>query len=255
MKLSRWRPAGWRPRNSPRSIAGKSRMVRAQPLLQLHEEIRTCRRCLDAGYSIAPGAVFSGSDRARVMVIGQAPGVTEAEVKRPFNAGSGRRLFQWLGAAGWDETEFRSRHYMSAVTKCYPGKSPSGKGDRVPSKEEQAFCRPFLDREWALVDPRLVIVVGKLAIGLFYPPGATLEQLIGAASYFPPGSLTGPGQFNTGAAVRLEQVDAMLSKEGRWLVPLPHPSGASLWPNKPANRALIERTIRLLAELRVALDL
>jgi uracil-DNA glycosylase len=230
-------------------------MSRTQLLLQLHEEIRSCRRCLDAGYDIAPGAVFSGSEQARVMVIGQAPGVTEAMVKRPFNAGSGRRLFQWLGAAGWDEEQFRSRHYMSAVTKCYPGKSTTGKGDRVPSREEQALCRPFLEREWALVNPRLVIVVGKLAIGLFYPAGASLNRLIGAASYFPPGSLIVPGDFAGGAAVRLERFDASLPREGRWLVPLPHPSGASLWPNKPENRALIERTIRLLAELRVAYDL
>jgi uracil-DNA glycosylase len=144
---------------------------------------------------------------------------------------------------------------MSAVTKCYPGKSTTGKGDRVPSREEQALCRPFLEREWALVNPRLVIVVGKLAIGLFYPAGASLNRLIGAVSYFPPGSLIGPGDFAGGAAVRLERFDASLPREGRWLVPLPHPSGASLWPNKPENRALIERTIRLLAELRVAYDL
>lgn len=228
---------------------------RAQLLLQLHAEIRTCRRCLDAGYDIAPGAVFSGNDQARVMLIGQAPGVTEATVKRPFNAGSGRRLFQWLAAAGWEEEEFRRRHYMTAVTKCYPGKSPNGKGDRVPSREEQTLCRPFLEREWALIDPQLVLVVGKLAIGLFFPAGATLQQLVGSVSYFPPGSLTGPGRLDLSAAVRYEQFDAPPPMEGRWLVPLPHPSGASLWHNRPENQALIERTIRLLAELRITYDL
>ena len=76
-------------------------------LQQLHEEMRACRRCLEAGHDIVPGAVFQGRLGARVMLIGQAPGVTEVEAKRPFNAGSGRRLFQWLGAAGWEEDTFR----------------------------------------------------------------------------------------------------------------------------------------------------
>ena len=111
-------------------------------LTELHKEMRACRRCLEAGHEIVPGAVFRGSAGAEVLLIGQAPGVTEVEAKRPFNATSGTRLFQWLGEAGWDEDAFRARHYMTAVTKCYPGKdTKSGKGDRVPSKEEQALCR------------------------------------------------------------------------------------------------------------------
>ena len=133
-------------------------------LPQLHAEMLTCRRCAQAGYDITPPAIFRGQAQAQVMLIGQAPGVTEVEARRPFNAGSGRRLFQWLSEAGWDEDEFRARHYMTAVTKCYPGKASNGKGDRVPSKAEQQWCRPFLEREIALINPRLMILVGGLAI-------------------------------------------------------------------------------------------
>ncbi|MCA9939335.1 MAG: uracil-DNA glycosylase family protein [Anaerolineales bacterium] len=219
-------------------------------LQQLHEEMRACRRCLEAGHDIVPGAVFQGRLGARVMLIGQAPGVTEVEAKRPFNAGSGRRLFQWLGAAGWEEDTFRQTQYMTAVTKCYPGKSGNGKGDRVPSRDEQAFCRPFLEREMALINPRLIIPVGGLAIKLFFPARLSLAQIIGRAAYFPPQSVINPVNFDLRQAEMLDAFDAAKPRAGRWLVPLPHPSGASLWPNRPANQALIDRAIGILAQIR-----
>lgn len=242
-------------------------------LTALHAEMRACRLCLQAGYEITPPAVFSGRSSARVMLIGQAPGVTEVEAQRPFNAGSGARLFQWLGEAGWDEDEFRARCYMTAVTKCYPGKdSKSGKGDRVPTRAEQALCRPFLEREIALVNPQLIIPVGGLAIKLFYPNSARLNQIIGRAAYFPPETLAHPVNFNLQDAQKLTFNNQQLTvngqqhapspqpptpspRHGRYLVPLPHPSGASLWPNKPANRALIDQAIAILRHLRQTLDL
>jgi uracil-DNA glycosylase len=225
-------------------------------LPQLHAEMRACRRCAEAGYDITPPAIFRGDVQAKAMLIGQAPGVTEAEAKRPFNAGSGRRLFQWLGEAGWDEAEFRARHYMTAVTKCYPGKAANGKGDRVPSLTEQQLCRPFLEREIALINPRLMILVGGLAIKLLFPASAKLTDVIGTAVYFSPQSLAHqPINFNFKEAkwLKSSNLQSLVSsppRDGRWVVPLPHPSGASLWPNKPANQNLIHQALRLLAALR-----
>ena len=236
-------------------------------LKQLHTEMRACRLCLEAGHEIVPGAVFRGSVGAEVLLIGQAPGVTEVEAKRPFNATSGTRLFQWLGEAGWDEAEFRARHYMTAVTKCYPGKDPkSGKGDRVPSKEEQALCRPFLEREIGLVRPKLMILVGGLAIKLLYPAKMKLNEVVGTAVYFPPATLANPVNFNFDDALpvsvssnQLSVISKNLSTDllnsGRLVVPLPHPSGASLWPNKPANKALIAKAIQILHTVRSAWNL
>jgi uracil-DNA glycosylase len=186
----------------------------------LQAEMRACRRCLEAGFDVAVGAVFSGPAPARLMLVGQAPGVTEAQVKRPFNASAGLRLFRWLADAGLDESEFRSSYYMSAVTKCYPGKHPSGKGDRRPGRAEQALCRPFLERELALVRPRVVLAVGGLAI----------ETLLGRP------------------VVLDEAVGQVFSMDGRTILPLPHPSGASLWPNRPENRARIAQAMTILRE-------
>lgn len=181
--------------------------------------MRVCRLCIEAGYQITPPAVAQGDVGARIMTIGQAPGVTEVEAKRPFNAGSGTRLFQWLGAAGIDETWFRSTQYMTAVTKCFPGKAKSGGGDRVPSRREQVLCRPFLDAEIDLVDPQLLIPIGRLAIELFFPKKSPLEEIIGT----------------------------QVQREGRWIVPLPHPSGASRWHQIPENRARIDKALALIA--------
>lgn len=149
------------------------------------------------------------------MTIGQAPGVTEVEAGRPFNAGSGSRLFEWLADAGLEEGRFRRTQYMTSVTKCFPGKAANGSGDRVPSRDEQKLCRPFLDREIELVDPSLIIPIGRLAINLFFPSTQPLQQIIGIE----------------------------LERDGRWIVPLPHPSGASRWHQTEDHRALIQKAI------------
>lgn len=200
-----------------------NRAERQAALLHLHRRMDRCRLCLEAGYDIFPRAIYSGTSKAKVMLIGQAPGITEKEAGRPFNAGSGTRLFQWLAAAGFDEDDFRSNQYMTAVTKCYPGKSMGG-GDRVPSRAEQALCRPFLDAEIELVDPRLIIPVGRLAIELFF-----------------------------GRAPLTEVIGSEVESDGCWIVPLPHPSGASRWHQIPENRARVERAIRKIKARRLAL--
>jgi uracil-DNA glycosylase len=196
-------------------------------LAALHAQMRSCRRCQEAGYAITPGAVFSGLATATVMVVGQAPGITETQVGRPFNGSSGRRLFRWLAEAGWEETEFRTTQYMTAVTKCYPGKGSGGKGDRVPTRAEQKLCAPYLERELALVRPNLIVPVGGLAVRRFL------------------------------GRVRLAQVvgEVVQDEDGRWIVPLPHPSGASLWLNRPENQARVTQALahmrRLCQELQV----
>ncbi|HSJ55727.1 MAG TPA: uracil-DNA glycosylase family protein [Anaerolineae bacterium] len=184
----------------------------------LQVEMRACRRCLEEGYDIEPGAIFSGPAPAPLMLIGQAPGTTEARVHRPFNASSGTRLFQWMAEVGIDEDDFRRDYYMTAVTKCYPGKHPKGKGDRKPSGAEQALCRPFLDRELALVRPQVILTVGSLA----------LEAILGRSVHL------------------TDAVGKIFEADGRYVLPLPHPSGASLWLNRPENQARLQKALELL---------
>lgn len=189
--------------------------------------MRACRRCLAAGHPITPPAIFSGPVTARIMVVGQAPGSKEIAADRPFHAGSGARLFQWLGRAGFDEMQFRREQYITSVTKCFPGKAARGSGDRVPSRAERDLCRPFLEEQIRLVNPDLVIPVGRVAVNALLSGVGRFEDLIGT----------------------VRRVD------GRWIVPLPHPSGASRWHQLEANRTRIDRAIRHLARLRRRLGL
>jgi uracil-DNA glycosylase len=85
------------------------------------------------------------------MVVGQAPGVQEQENGRPFSGPAGRRLFQWFGEAGLKEDEFRAAQYITAITKCYPGKPRTvserpSRGDRVPQPLSESCVLRFWSR-------------------------------------------------------------------------------------------------------------
>jgi uracil-DNA glycosylase len=192
----------------------------------LQASLSCCRRCAEAGYFIGSTPISTLNAGAVFMTVGQAPGRHEAEVTHlPFSGPAGRRLFRWLAQAGFDEAEFRATQAMVAITRCYPGPHPAGRGDRVPSRAEQALCAPWLEAELALIRPRVLMPIGGLAIGRFLGNDTTMTDLIGE---------------------RFE-------RDGRILVPLPHPSGASQWFNAPENKVRLARALEILAELRVGL--
>lgn len=218
-------------------------------LRALQQNMKNCRWCLDEGYQITPGAIISGKESADIMLVGQAPGITEVSAGRPFNAGSGKRLFEWLAWAGFTETVFRERQYMTAVTKCFPGKNASGRGDRVPSRKEQQLCRYYLIRELNLVNPSLILPIGKLAIDLFLNKPRRLADVVGQAFLWVAKSGTQRIEPGQGELTRLETLPLKTPDNSRWIIPLPHPSGASIWPNRTKNKQLIYRSIELLDEL------
>src|SRR5256885_11940399 len=114
------------------------------------EDLLACRRCALAS-GITP--VASRARNPRAMLVGQAPGKVEAEGGVPFSGRAGRTLFGWLSRAGLDESDAREQIYISAVTRCFPGPHPSGRGDRVPSKVEQAHCADWLQAELPVIRP------------------------------------------------------------------------------------------------------
>jgi len=154
------------------------------------------------------------------MLIGQAPGQLEAVDREHFVGRAGRVLFRWLSSIGIEEAGFRKHVYVTAVTKCFPGKATSpGGGDRRPSPQEVRLCRAFLDRQVLILDPKLILLVGKMAIDI-YLPKKSLDDVVG-------------------------QVFPM---DGCELLPLPHPSGMSRWLNSPANQHKLAVALALLRE-------
>jgi uracil-DNA glycosylase len=160
------------------------------------------------------------------MLVGQAPGQVEAEGGRPFAGRAGKTLFRWLERAGVDETTARRKIYIAAITRCYPGPHPGGRGDRVPSTREQEACAAWLEAELRLIRPKLLIPVGKLAIARFLP-AKPLDELIGRSH-----------------AIEVAGTSALA-------IPLPHPSGASSWIHQGDHPQLLDRALRLIGgELR-----
>jgi uracil-DNA glycosylase len=190
-------------------------------LLARHrEQLASCRRCGIEDAAVVP--ILSEAVAPRIMLVGQAPGKTEMGDRRPFAGRAGKTLFRWMARAGVDEAVFRRHVYIAAVTRCYPGPSPSGRGDRVPSPRERQLCASWLDAELEMIRPRVIIPVGRLAIDRFLGP-APLHELIGR--------------------------EIVVEHRGvRMLaIPLPHPSGASSWVNLQANRLLLDHAIERLA--------
>jgi uracil-DNA glycosylase len=156
------------------------------------------------------------------MVVGQAPGPREPVLQRPFAWTAGRTLFQWFEQfCGISEAQLRTKIYFAAVCRCFPGKNAAG-GDRVPAPDEVINCSTWLDEELQILRPRLVIPVGRLAIGQFIEC-SSLEAVVGRA-------------------FRVKRAGCEFD-----LIPLPHPSGASPWPKIPPGKALLERAMRKIA--------
>jgi uracil-DNA glycosylase len=180
--------------------------------------LQACRLCPNVFGEPVTGAVRG----AKVMLVGQAPGPHEVEDRRPFAYTAGRRLFSWFEKFGIDEAAFRGHIHMCAVIRCFPGRDEKAGGDRVPSLQEITNCGAHLDRELRLLRPALVIAVGTLAA----------QALIGQSELR---SIVGRKHRATRAGHAFD------------VVVLPHPSGRSTWLNKPENRALLDRSLALIA--------
>jgi len=168
--------------------------------------------------SVSGGAVLS-----KVMLVGQAPGAKEPVMGRPFAWTAGKTLFRWFNeATGLTEEQFRAKVYMAAVARCFPGKRNEG-GDRVPDRGEIDACSFWLEREIRILQPELILPVGKLAI----------EQFLAAA----------PLESTIGRAFRTRYAGVEFD-----LIPLPHPSGASPWPRVEPGSTLTKAALRLIAQ-------
>ena len=124
-----------------------------------------------------------------------------------------------MRSIGIEEETFREQVYMTAGTKCFPGKALSGSGDRRPSAREIEICRPYLDAQLAIVRPQAVLLVGGLAIDRYFPR-TPLAVLIGRR----------------------------FIRENTIFIPLPHPSGASRWLNAPDDRRLLNTALELVRD-------
>ena len=198
-------------------IAADSPADQLGALVAHQAALRACRVCPDMiGPPVVGKAVVSS-----VLLMGQAPGARERDFGRPFAWTAGKTLFGWFETIGLTERDFRELVYMTAVCRCFPGKAPKG-GDRVPGRLEIERCRRWWEHELALLQPRLIIPVGRLAIARF-TDAKRLQDVVGQ-------------RWEIGLA------DGWTAE----LVPLPHPSGASTWFKTEPGRTLLAQALTLI---------
>ena len=186
-------------------------------LEELHRDLKNCRKCPE----VCGRAVFARPTKTKIMLVGQAPGIHEEMLGKPFAHTAGKTLFKWLNESiGINEDEARELIYFTAVARCFPGKSATGKGDRPPSKLEIENCRTHLQQEIDLIKPQIILAVGKVAI----------SEVLGEKA----------------AALPLAEVVGKIFKtkfhgQSVHVIPLPHPSGVSRWPHTELGKNKLQK--------------
>jgi uracil-DNA glycosylase len=185
-------------------------------LASLQRDLAVCRACVEAGYPLESLPALNVHLVQRAYMYGQAPGIEEGRERRPWRGRAGKTLRRWLEL---EEDEFYATFYCASVTRCYPGRSPSGRGDRTPTQREQELCSFWCEWELNVIRPALIVPVGGIAI----------KRVLG---------------INGLASC----IGRTFELSGAKVIPLPHPSGASGWLNLPANRELTARAAGLVRD-------
>jgi uracil-DNA glycosylase family 4 len=162
-------------------------------------EVRTCTRCrLAQGRTKAvPG---EGHPDTEVVFVGEGPGQTEDLQGRPFVGRAGELLVKWLASIGWRRQEV----FITNIVKCRPP------GNRDPEPDEIAACAPYLKRQLEVLDPSVVVTLGRFSMGHFRP-GERITQIHGTQAPAPAETGTRDAVafalFHPAAALRSTEVE------------------------------------------------
>ncbi len=134
---------------------------------RLEEQIRQCTRCRlhQTRTQAVPG---DGPYNAEIMFIGEAPGYHEDQQGKPFVGAAGRYLNELLEKNGLRREDV----YITNIVKCRPPRN------RDPLPDEIAACQGYLDRQIELLNPRVIVTLGRFAMQHFFP-GASISRIHG----------------------------------------------------------------------------
>jgi DNA polymerase len=167
---------------------------RRAALEAIASEVRICDRCrLSEGRTMAvPG---EGSPDTDVVFVGEGPGQNEDRLGRPFVGAAGNLLEQLLGLVGWRRDDV----YITNIVKCRPPKN------RDPEPDEMAACEPFLRRQLEVLDPALLVTLGRFSLQTFMP-GDRISRVHGTERAVDPATgaaaATGYAMYHPAAALR-----------------------------------------------------
>ena len=151
------------------SGGGRTKSLETATMKELEAQVKTCQLCRLAKTrtNAVPG---EGSSRAEVMFIGEGPGYHEDKQGLPFVGAAGQFLNELLSIAGLD----RSTVFIANVVKCRPP------NNRDPEPDEKAACAPYLARQIALINPRVIVTLGRHSMASFFP-GELISRIHGTA--------------------------------------------------------------------------
>jgi uracil-DNA glycosylase family 4 len=204
-------------------------------LVNLDQEIRLCRSCENVlvGHpedppsvtrDVEPRPILSQPMRAPIMLVGQAPGLTEYRTGKPFSGPAGDGIRKLFAESGLHPSEFDRAVYQTSAVKCFPGRKRNRLRweDRQPCGTMRRRCNTFLARQIELVEPRIIVAMGVVAM-------SALDRL---------------------RNVRRRALWDVVGTSELWgpirLVYLSHTSGGNRSLNDPSNRAKQARATSIL---------
>ena len=180
-------------------------------LEKIAEEVRACAAC-ELHHSRALGVPGVGPANAEIMFIGEGPGFHENQQGQPFVGAAGDYLNELLQLIGLS----RQDTFITNVVKCRPP------GNRDPLPEEIEACKAFLDRQIVLINPKMIITLGRYSMARWFP-SARISKVHGQARRM----------------------------GGRLIYPMYHPAAAL---HQPSLRPLLEEDFRRIPELLRQVD-
>jgi uracil-DNA glycosylase len=197
---------------------------------ELDQEIRKCTRCAMvlnthpenppiSTNRVHPRPILSEPMRAKVMLIGQAPGLTEYQTGRPFSGQAGGGIRQLFSECGITPRDFDQIVFQTSAVKCFPGRKRNKERweDRPPCGEMRRSCSDFLKRQIDIIQPSLIVTLGAVA-------AEALDKI---------------------RALPRRTLSDVLGTSEKWqdivIVKLAHTSGGSRFLNNPINRAKQQR--------------
>jgi uracil-DNA glycosylase len=141
-------------------------------LAALHDEVDACRRC-SIGSTRTKVVCGVGDPNAKLVIVGEGPGENEDLKGEPFVGRAGELLNRMLAAIGLRREDV----FITNTIKCRASIEQNGRlANRAPMQQEIANCREYLDRELALVSPKLILALGAPAAKSFLGPGFSITR-------------------------------------------------------------------------------
>jgi uracil-DNA glycosylase family 4 len=148
---------------------------KAELLKPLRERVRVCTKCAHLACSRTQTVFGVGNPDADLMFIGEAPGADEDQQGEPFVGRAGQLLTKILRAMNFSREDV----YIANILKCRPDTPPGTFGNRAPTPVEMQTCRPYLVEQIEIIEPKVLVALGAVAVEGLLGSRGTMRELRG----------------------------------------------------------------------------